>query len=123
PGHGRRRFHGPVGRPFPPWSADSPQTRFVPARGLHEKANRLRGTRCSGKEGRMIKLECPHCGKEISTGDANAGKKGKCPSCKGLLVIPTAPAPARAAVQPARKPGPPPPRPSRGRHEESDPDH
>ena len=50
----------------------------------------------------MIKFKCPHCGKEVSAGDENAGKKGRCPGCKELFVIPAAAAakPARPAAAP-----------------------
>jgi hypothetical protein len=44
----------------------------------------------------MIKFKCPHCGKEVSAGDEHAGKKGRCPGCKGMFVIPSA-----AAAKPA----------------------
>jgi hypothetical protein len=37
----------------------------------------------------MIKFICSHCGKDVSTSDGNAGKKGKCPTCKGLVDIPS----------------------------------
>jgi hypothetical protein len=55
----------------------------------------------------MIKFKCPHCGKEVSAGDDNAGKKGRCPGCKEIFVIPAArsakPAPSaeRRTVPPA----------------------
>jgi hypothetical protein len=38
----------------------------------------------------MIKFKCPHCGKDVSAGDEHAGKKGRCPACKELFVIPGA---------------------------------
>jgi hypothetical protein len=44
----------------------------------------------------MIKFKCPHCSKEVSAGDENAGKKGRCPGCKGIFVIP-----GKAAAKPA----------------------
>ncbi len=54
----------------------------------------------------MIRFKCPHCDKEISAGDENAGKKGRCPGCKELFVIPAAgarkPAPAPGAERRTR---------------------
>ena len=36
----------------------------------------------------MIRFKCPKCGKEMSAGDENAGKQGRCPGCQQLFVIP-----------------------------------
>lgn len=36
----------------------------------------------------MIKFHCKNCGQKISVPDIHAGKKGKCPKCKILLVVP-----------------------------------
>jgi hypothetical protein len=47
----------------------------------------------------MIRFKCPHCGKEVSAGDEHAGKKGRCPGCRQLFLIPITR--AAAAVKPA----------------------
>jgi hypothetical protein len=47
----------------------------------------------------MIKFKCPHCGKEVSAGDEHAGKKGRCPGCKELFVIPAGSAKAAPSVE------------------------
>lgn len=36
----------------------------------------------------MIKFTCKNCGQSISVPEIHAGKKGKCPKCKELLVVP-----------------------------------
>ena len=36
----------------------------------------------------MIKFRCENCGRRFAVPEADAGKKGKCPRCKGLLVVP-----------------------------------
>ncbi|HNS20333.1 MAG TPA: DUF6263 family protein [Sedimentisphaerales bacterium] len=36
----------------------------------------------------MIKFACGHCGRLISVDDRHAGKKGKCPQCKHVVVVP-----------------------------------
>ena len=36
----------------------------------------------------MIKFKCPHCEKDVTAGDSNAGKKGRCPGCKEIFTIP-----------------------------------
>jgi DNA-directed RNA polymerase subunit RPC12/RpoP len=38
--------------------------------------------------GRMVRFCCEHCGHKISVQDKNAGKRGKCPECSTLIVIP-----------------------------------
>jgi len=38
---------------------------------------------------RMIRFCCEHCGRKISVQDKHAGKRGKCPECGTLIVIPT----------------------------------
>lgn len=38
----------------------------------------------------MIKFSCQKCGQRISVPDEHAGKKGKCPKCRILLLIPVA---------------------------------
>jgi len=47
-----------------------------------------------------MKLACPHCGKLLQVPETSAGKKGKCPACQTVFVIPEAPSeapPAEAA--------------------------
>src|SRR5262249_57081102 len=39
-----------------------------------------------------IKFSCPHCKCTMTVADALAGKRGKCPKCKGVISVP-APAP------------------------------
>ncbi|MFA5864883.1 MAG: zinc ribbon domain-containing protein [Phycisphaerae bacterium] len=39
-----------------------------------------------------MKFICPHCGKMLNVSDQSVGKKGKCPGCGGLIVIPPTPA-------------------------------
>lgn len=36
----------------------------------------------------MIKFRCRNCGQKISVPEVHSGKKGKCPKCKNLLVVP-----------------------------------
>lgn len=36
-----------------------------------------------------ISLSCPGCGKKLKVSDRLAGKKGRCPECQGVLLIPT----------------------------------
>jgi len=36
----------------------------------------------------MIKFLCKNCGQEISISEIHAGKKGKCPKCKNIVVVP-----------------------------------
>jgi hypothetical protein len=38
----------------------------------------------------VIKFKCVYCGQRILAGNKGAGKKGKCPKCNRLLVIPDA---------------------------------
>jgi hypothetical protein len=65
----------------------------------------------------VIKFPCPACSTTISAADEHAGRKGKCPTCQHVMVIPgstekpaaakTAPRPSRESVTPARpNPGP-----------------
>lgn len=51
----------------------------------------------------MIHFDCEHCGRAVRVSDASGGKKGRCPHCKSVIVIPAA-APARPGA-----PVPPPP--------------
>ncbi len=39
----------------------------------------------------MIVFPCPHCGKELKVKADSAGKKGKCPQCKGSTIAPDGP--------------------------------
>lgn len=41
----------------------------------------------------MIKVRCAKCGKTLNIPDQFAGKKGKCPGCQEMLIIPPPPAP------------------------------
>ena len=36
----------------------------------------------------MIKFHCKNCGQKISVPEIHAGKKGKCPKCKKLVIVP-----------------------------------
>lgn len=36
----------------------------------------------------MISFACPSCGRVISIDEKYSGKKGKCPKCKGIVVVP-----------------------------------
>ena len=36
----------------------------------------------------VIKFRCEHCGQKFNVHKNNAGKKGKCPKCKKIIVIP-----------------------------------
>ena len=38
----------------------------------------------------MIRFSCSHCGKSISVKDEYAGKRGKCPTCKQPVSVPSA---------------------------------
>lgn len=40
----------------------------------------------------MIKFRCKNCGQKIAVPEIHAGKKGKCPRCKNIVVIPNVPA-------------------------------
>lgn len=42
----------------------------------------------SRSDTQRIRCECPHCGKELSIRQENAGKKGNCNRCGGLLTVP-----------------------------------
>jgi hypothetical protein len=57
----------------------------------------------------MIKFCCENCGQKISVPEIHAGKKGKCPKCKSIVVVPTLkqiPAQkAEASVQPGKEDG------------------
>ena len=36
----------------------------------------------------MIKFRCKNCGRKFSVPEIHAGKKGKCPKCKNIVVVP-----------------------------------
>jgi DNA-directed RNA polymerase subunit RPC12/RpoP len=36
----------------------------------------------------MIRFKCIYCGQKVRTSDGNGGKKGKCPKCKSMILIP-----------------------------------
>jgi len=64
----------------------------------------------------MIRFNCDQCGTAIEVPDEHAGKRGRCPGCKALVTIPSAPAgesipspapPAPAPPAPAPPPAPP----------------
>ena len=40
------------------------------------------------KAGSIIKFHCKNCGRKFSAPQIHAGKKGKCPKCKNIIVIP-----------------------------------
>jgi len=37
----------------------------------------------------VIRFHCKKCGQKISVPENSAGKKGKCPKCKKMVVVPT----------------------------------
>ena len=37
----------------------------------------------------MVKFNCAHCDTEIMVSDEYAGRKGKCPECNQVLVVPS----------------------------------
>ena len=51
-----------------------------------------------------IAFRCPTCEKAFKVSDAQAGKKGKCPSCGGVVRIPGAASPPRSKPQPPPAP-------------------
>lgn len=36
----------------------------------------------------MIRFRCKNCGQKITVGEIHAGKKGKCPKCKSVVIVP-----------------------------------
>ena len=36
----------------------------------------------------MIHFQCKHCGHPVRIPDAHAGKRGRCPACKGIVTVP-----------------------------------
>ena len=54
-----------------------------------------------------MKFTCPGCGKMLKVADGMAGKKGRCPACKGIVTIPvSAGSDSRRSAQ--KSPAPPP---------------
>jgi len=57
----------------------------------------------------MIEFRCSECGKQLRAKDDAAGKKGKCPQCGAMLVVPNGEMGTIEAAQPLRAtPAPPP---------------
>jgi len=52
----------------------------------------------------MIRFNCPWCGEKISIPGKNAGMKGRCPSCKAIVLVPTPD--AKLLVKPPESAGP-----------------
>jgi DNA-directed RNA polymerase subunit RPC12/RpoP len=44
----------------------------------------------------MIEFSCNNCGRSLKVPDERAGAKGRCPTCKAILVVPKAAEPVRA---------------------------
>ncbi|MFW6106593.1 MAG: hypothetical protein ACOC8H_00360 [bacterium] len=42
----------------------------------------------------MIEFKCSECGKQLRVKDDGAGKKGKCPQCRAVLLVPAKPEPS-----------------------------
>jgi DNA-directed RNA polymerase subunit RPC12/RpoP len=53
----------------------------------------------------VIKFKCIYCGQRIQTKDDSRGKKGKCPKCRHLLVVPES-TKGRPAISPNKEPVP-----------------
>ncbi len=47
----------------------------------------------------MIKFKCKKCGQKLSVPDSRANKKGRCPKCKSIIVVPKALTTSSAADQ------------------------
>jgi len=47
----------------------------------------------------MIKFQCRKCGKRLAVPETQAGKKGKCPKCKSIVVVPKPPTAGSTAGQ------------------------
>lgn len=47
----------------------------------------------------MIHFACQHCGRKLKVPEARAGRRGRCPSCKGEVTVPSPSAPEPAAAQ------------------------
>ncbi len=56
----------------------------------------------------MIQFECPHCQAVLRVPDSAMGQRGKCPKCRGTLLVPTPPgavSPAASATESPDGPG------------------
>jgi predicted RNA-binding Zn-ribbon protein involved in translation (DUF1610 family) len=51
-----------------------------------------------------IKFDCPACGKTTQAPDEMAGRKARCPLCKAVIEVPSAPEEKAYAVTDVRKP-------------------
>src|SRR5438309_2175809 len=38
----------------------------------------------------MVRFDCPHCGRQLNLKDSAAGRRGPCPGCKAIIVVPHA---------------------------------
>jgi DNA-directed RNA polymerase subunit RPC12/RpoP len=47
----------------------------------------------------MIGFTCKNCGQKFSVAEINAGKKGKCPKCKSIIVVPDVQTPSSTIQQ------------------------
>jgi len=47
----------------------------------------------------MIHFECQHCGRKLKVPEARAGRKGRCPACKGEVTAPQPSASEPTAAQ------------------------
>jgi DNA-directed RNA polymerase subunit RPC12/RpoP len=46
----------------------------------------------------MIQFHCKSCGQEFSVPEINAGKKGRCPKCKNVVIVPQSAAPSPSSL-------------------------
>ena len=53
------------------------------------------------KGSNMIRLDCPKCAQSLQISDDMAGKRGKCPKCGNVVLIPSAPKPPDLLPDPA----------------------
>src|SRR3954452_9568460 len=37
-----------------------------------------------------ISIKCPECGRKLNAPDSAAGRRGRCPHCKGIVTLPAA---------------------------------
>ncbi len=47
----------------------------------------------------MIKFHCENCGQRFKVSDTSAGKKGRCPKCKSIVVVPEIQTPSSSVQQ------------------------
>jgi phage FluMu protein Com len=50
-----------------------------------------------------IIVKCSSCGKTMNVSDSMAGKKGKCPGCKAVIIVPGSDAVEAAPAPPGRE--------------------